>query len=345
MKPINLYLFIIMISFFSASFAQPVLTSNMIPGIGNGYIKYNVTQDTNIIDIATVGANITWNFSSLSIPVTGLSYTYTPVGGTPYEASYPYANVAALEGASTYYYYVMRDTVIELYGNADVSVGTAVYNNTAKLMTYPFTYNDFQTDNFSGTHKVNAFITGSVTGTVTATGDAYGTLILPLDTFHNVLRVKETFAFSDVVIAGTLYSSLTGYYWFSPDFKNPLLQVEKVVTTGLQSNYFKTAYVNRPYLYTGTSIKERNTTGFNFIVFPNPAGSEKRFITYILEKPSAVKISLLNMMGQELQTSSKNNAQAGKQTESIDLSGLSAGIYFIRLNVAGLSSQQKIVIQ
>ena len=51
-------------------------------------------------------------------------------------------------------------------------------------------------------------------------------------------------------------------------------------------------------------------------LFPNPANNGKQIITYVLEGTSNVKIAILNMMGQELQTSFKNQVQAGKQTES-----------------------------
>ncbi|MDV7396316.1 hypothetical protein RZS08_33285, partial [Arthrospira platensis SPKY1] len=68
------------------------------------------------------------------------------------------------------------------------------------LFEFPLHYGDQMSDDIEGTNTVFAggspFVTQR-TGTTTTEVDGYGTLITPLGTFNNVLRVKRTESISD----------------------------------------------------------------------------------------------------------------------------------------------------
>jgi hypothetical protein len=78
----------------------------------------------------------------------------------------------------------------------------------------------------------------------------------------------------------------------------------------------------------------------DFNVFPNPT-SGKVSLTINGAKEAMSQIVVINLLGQEVQTIPGNNADF----YSIDLSGMSKGIYFIKCNFASGSITRKILLQ
>jgi len=347
MKNIFGLLFLFLICVGSAS-SQPVITSAINPEVGDSYSGYSI--DTNAIDISLTGANITWDLSTFSVSPTAIStVTGQAPSSTASASSYTSSNVALSDAvASTSTYFITSSSEMDFSGVVSSS-STTVLTNPATLITFPFTYNSTVSDNLAGTQSVG-IATFNVTGTSNSIADAYGTLILPTATYNDVLRVKITQNSVSSPVGGTINTHLVTYYWYSTLYKEQLLEVDVSTTSGTglyassASSYTKKALVIASQLADVQSVKENEKNNFNAVVFPNPSINRKSTLSFSLNEASNVSISLINAIGQEKALVINKQMTSGLQNETIDLSGLSAGIYFTKLNVNGTISLKKLII-
>jgi len=87
------------------------------------------------------------------------------------------------------------------------------------------------------------------------------------------------------------------------------------------------------------------TKSFGLSLYPNPSSSETT-LRFNLQTTSAVKISLLDVLGKEVKIIANQTLAAGEQNFSVNSDeALSKGIYFVNLNVNGAIMSQKLVIK
>ena len=92
-----------------------------------------------------------------------------------------------------------------------------------------------------------------------------------------------------------------------------------------------------PCFYAGiTSVSSKN----NFNIYPSPASGEVNISINSAEE-TLNEIIVINMLGQQVKTVKGNNVDY----YSIDLSGMSKGIYFVKCNFASGSVTRKILLQ
>ena len=75
----------------------------------------------------------------------------------------------------------------------------------------------------------------------------------------------------------------------------------------------------------------------DFSIVPNPA-SERIQVNYSLNKRSAVKIEILDLLGANVMTEYSDTEDQGHHTKAFDLSSLATGSYFIRVWINGAAS-------
>ncbi|WP_172277835.1 PQQ-dependent sugar dehydrogenase [Chryseobacterium sp. LAM-KRS1] len=157
------------------------------------------------------------------------------------------------------------------------------------------------------------------------------------------------------VYRGTLYTALQGKYFFADYCSNQIgmLSSDNSITwtTSYSGNGFSTfgqdnqnglyvAGVNSGKIYkitSGTLSTQENNNLAKIKVYPNPA-SKKVFIDGIKEQKLSVEI--INSEGRLM-----NQLKIGNDN-SIDISGLSPGVYYINLKSGELKSySQKLIIQ
>ncbi len=95
-----------------------------------------------------------------------------------------------------------------------------------------------------------------------------------------------------------------------------------------------------------TSTPEFAAQVNEFLVYPNPsvsAASNATFVGFNLKKEGKVRFSVFNALGQVVEQSPNTSLPTGSHQLGIQ-SKLSAGIYFIRLDVNGASATRKLVI-
>jgi len=95
-----------------------------------------------------------------------------------------------------------------------------------------------------------------------------------------------------------------------------------------------------------------NTVGFaenkllsvnSSFIFPNPA-KNNAILEIVLQSNSNVEVSVVNLMGQVIQTSS-TSGQLGSNSISLDLNNISKGIYLVHVKIDNASSTKKLIVE
>jgi hypothetical protein len=242
------------------SIAQPVLdSSNTCPIVGDVFIVANCNGAVNI---GSAGANQTWDLSTFSA-TNSTTYACMSALGSLFPAS-----SVKLNSLTSSMYYKGHASSLEVTGIENTGAGVDyTYSNTEKLLTFPFQLGDSLTDTWA-----NSFDNGLTffrQGTSHVLADGYGTVILPLGTFSNVLRVRTVQTYTDSIPGlGIMYSYVnTMYNWYMPGQHQPIASVSSLVTNG------SSPVVYGSYLASLVTVSEDINSQFAnaTIIYPNPA--------------------------------------------------------------------------
>lgn len=315
-------------------FAQPVLTSaDLVPQAG----EVHQLHSTSYVSPGSAGANVTWDFSALSSQGVS-SVSYVAPSGTPYVSNFPGATVATDNGNGSYYYYKGSSSAFSVDG---VFAGGALisYSNDQDIYRFPLTYNSSYTDPFEAT-----FVNGGVTfhrhGTISVTGDAYGTLILPGGTIQNVLRVKIVEDYQDDYSVGGTNQSIQydseGYAWFRAGISQTLMSVSTFTSgiTNVQGASFADASIG---------FGELSNEKLSLNVFPNPA-KDNVTVEVDVDGLENVEVTLYNSMGAQVGNLLNTNLTDGSHRLPVDLSGYAKGIYHLNVKVGDRTASRTVSI-
>lgn len=335
----KLLLQVLFFLFLSTSvFAQvPILTAtNTNPQVGDTYFNHYVYVPGTFVPGPT-GANVIWDHTTIpsDTNVSGTSVFYA-ANSLPNFTSFPTANIGYLRFGTFEFYYIANSDSQSLV-KGDVH-GENLTENPKRILTFPFTFNDSFSDDFSGTSPFGG--NDSVRyGTTQVEADAYGTLLLPYGSIQGVLRVKSEASFVDSSDAGVFYRfTETDYRWYKPGIHFPILAYKKI-----ESNVLPTFIIH--YIMdqsTALSI-DPLAEDLAFSFYPNPA-VDKIHISYHLKGPAATVISLTDIMGRELITQSAQS-MPGYAQKVLDVSHLKTGTYILSLSTGNKRITRKVIIQ
>ena len=91
-------------------------------------------------------------------------------------------------------------------------------------------------------------------------------------------------------------------------------------------------------------VKENTANDIIFKAYPNPA-NENVNIHFVLTQTESYTIDVLNNLGQVVKTLNKPNLAPGMYSEVIDIKGLSAGIYTVKVNGNHAQGTQKLIVE
>ncbi len=77
--------------------------------------------------------------------------------------------------------------------------------------------------------------------------------------------------------------------------------------------------------------------------YPNPFNPSTT-IKFNLSESGNAKLTIYNLLGQEIQTIANNFKEAGTYEETINITSFSSGIYWYKLEINGLSQSKKMVL-
>ncbi len=327
----KLYLFILIAACFTFALqAQPTLDYPAnAPQIGNIF-EMQIVEAENLTP-GPDGAGVTWDFSVLTntdfMQVEAIEPSATGYGG-----DFPEANIAFDHQQGIYSFGIVNSTGFYDVGMVADTNGEALlihYTDSRQCKSYPFTYNDSFTDTYYAEFTmVKVDIT--INGTMTVTGDAYGTLIIPTGTFNNVLRIKTITTQVDSFFMGLLFLyadiiNMEDYAWYAANSKISIFNLNINDINGVIS---KSAY----YSEGGSSIEDLNQgLVSDFRVYPNPA-SDHININFELAEASDIRLSIFNQLGQQVWVMNKVYDLSGTQSENIEIGQLPRGIYYLYLS-------------
>ena len=312
--------------------AQPTLTyQENAPQIGD--VSNLQSVSSNGVSHEPVGPGVSWDFSQLNILTTGLVTVIDP-STAPAGNEFPTSNIALNMNDSIFTYCLVNETEFCYLGMQMLvaqNSSLTIYTDSRKFMEYPFTYNDIFTDTYKGIITVEmANVEVKVSAISVVTADSYGTLILPTETFHDVLRtttVDEEIdsIFYDGAFMTVMLVSRIQYLWFAPSFSTPLFSMEVSNSTGSMDTCCF-------YSITEAGIHEaENFSISNLNVYPIPA-SDHLFIEFQSSGNKAVTISIVNQVGQLVISREMPEQKPGLISENINISVLPAGIYFANIS-------------
>lgn len=144
-------------------------------------------------------------------------------------------------------------------------------------------------------------------------------------------QVLQTKYYNSSIFAGkgTSYGTVNGWTGFIPG-----------------NAYFQMQYLQCGFLLSSTNVGVKELGQSNFKLgeaYPNPTNGQTSFV-FNTRNNSDVKISIVNMVGQEVLMVANDNFAAGVNEVSADLSSLTPGVYFYTMTVDGQSQSQKLVV-
>ncbi|HET7819088.1 MAG TPA: hypothetical protein VFL70_07245, partial [Bacteroidia bacterium] len=188
MKKPLLFLSIVLTTF--SLCAQPTLTpSNSNPIIGEVVTSY----DAPYVSPGNAGANQTWDFSSLSGASAG-TYSVVSTASTPSGVNFPNSNMC-IHADTNYAYFNANSSSFQYVGLSSDTINMS-YSNPQDWLRYPMTFNSSYSDDFAVTFN-SMSVQFFRKGIAKVTADAYGTLITPVGTFNNTLRVHTILSYKD----------------------------------------------------------------------------------------------------------------------------------------------------
>lgn len=275
-------------------FSQTTLTK-----ANNDYLVGNTINSKNLIgvpDSSATGLNATFDNSALT---DGALITAQVSAPSPGElTAFPGTTVKFEDGNGNDVFYKSTAPQLEITG---ADVGGAVLNfsaDNAVFLKFPTAFGDTYTDTARG-----SFSTGTVSclfkGNITTTADASGTLILGLQNFGNILRVKTVqnynlYQSTDtnyLFAVGTLVSTFYTYYNNTnryPIFTSttstisvPLLGInqttsvavaQNITTLGTNQNAAKKSIRVYPNPVSENLFFDGDLTGYEFVKVYTPDG-------------------------------------------------------------------------
>lgn len=308
-------------------------TINNAPQIGDSF-SGKIHKVAGISE-GNAGTSQVWNINVIDSATYTLSYVAP--SSTPYSGTFTSSNLASTENNSDYTFFTTtaNDMVIDGIGSPAT---TFAYANTVKFFEFPCSYGTNFTDNFTAT-----FTSGGNTiyrsGNITFNADASGVLNTSFGSFTNVLRIKTVQNINDSmnimgnpVVTNTVS---TTYNFMDPAYKHPLFQVIYNVVTVMGNT--TTVKMVRTHDPNSNSIVEPTKENL-FSVFPNPA---KNNITVQYRNTTTAHITISDITGKVVLLHQIN----GNKPNSIDISHLDKGMYFISVSNEKENFTKKLIVE
>lgn len=364
MKTYLLLLFLLPVGF---AFSQVTITQADMPSSGESFETDNAGPVAGL-DITTTGANVTWDFSSLTLTPAD-TINFQSVGSTPLAYQFYFNNVilypnhkadvaqavddfpippqspVTITNVVNYYKRNSSEYTQTGFGANISGLPSSVrYIPTDKIYELPLSFNDSFSGPFAWDFSVPTIGFYGQNKTRTSVVDGWGTLQLPYGNSFPCLRIKQTITGIDTVFIDALGfgfafpSTQNQYKWLSPGYINPVLQINTTETFGNETpNSAVTLHLPPP------SMVHQGFTPLAGLRFQNPASSVATIeLSTLSGEP--VSIQLFDATGRLVVSQSENSVQPGENRFTLDLNGLPNGFYSLSVQQGTNRGQGKMLI-
>lgn len=334
--------------------------SNM-PG-ANDTLRYTNVAPNSVGNYTQTGTNYNWNFGSVVSTSEGLR-EFKSASATPYfifflsSGEYGEKIADTLVGGTgtisitkVYNYYKKQTSPVNAYiadGMGMTISGLPVpsyYTDKDELYNFPMTYPKYDSTTFKFSTIANSIlpITYTKAGYRTTIVDGWGTITTPYGT-ENCLRLITTQYSRDTTMVTLplpgvppikigINNFVRSYQWMTLTSKIPYFEVAGNL---IGNNFTVTQARYRGYKKEATGI-ESNEPSNSFQVYPNPVQN----LLWMKNFPAFESLEILSIDGKLVQ---KAEADVFGSQKFIDVSGLSPGIYLLKLEQGGEAGFMKFV--
>lgn len=329
----------------AATFANAQMTSSNEPTIGETSTLFVVDSfATNYA--ATTGPGVTWDYSTIA-GYNGVTQDVECLdpSADPNGANFPGATkVLSVGDIKQFFTSSASDRTSQGFYYTEATFGDIIVtyeNDPSILLTYPFAEGGATVnDNYDGSLAMtfNGFpINEALTGTINASIDGSGTLLLPNSvTLSNVIRYySEENAQTTLPLVGAVDVIKTQYEYY--DYANSNLPVFVHLTITILPQGGGTPITETSLVLSqedGIFVGVNELESFDFNVAPNPAND---IVTVFGEFDAAATAQLLDASGRVINTFAIENGQ------TIDVSNLNSGMYLLTINNAGQTTTKTVV--
>lgn len=120
--------------------------------------------------------------------------------------------------------------------------------------------------------------------------------------------------------------------------------VSNLIIIGWVSDYATGRILNANSATVTTGIHNLSGTNFNMNVTPNPITSDYGQVRVNLKKNADVVFEIIDVLGNIVRTNYQSQMSAGEYIYPVNFTGLSNGIYTVRMNASGETLTQKVVL-
>jgi hypothetical protein len=330
------FLIAVMLVLCIPAFAQIVIDQSDMPNEGDT-LRVSITNVIPI-DYTQAGQDMTWDFSGLnktgqqinsfvSMSGTPLLYWITFIPGIVSNIASPGINLPAFPGIPFSNYFTFYKKSASLFSDAGFAFqlsGIPImlkYDSADTYYDLPCTYGNTWNSHSYASFSIPgmAFLSSSITRTSQV--DGWGSLTTPFGTFQTI-RIKSEVIEHDSIFLDTsgfgfpYTRNIMEYKWLGKGQGIPLLQIREEGLT-------KTATYRDVISHTGID----EITKESFQVFPNPSSG---ICTIYLERNQFPRhVQVINAQGHIVMEEEIN--ASGVNAVLLNLSGLKAGLYIIRL--------------
>lgn len=329
----------------AASFTQAQMTTSNEPSIGESSTLFVVDSFATNYS-GTTGAGVTWDYATISgynaltQDVECLDPTADPNG-----VSFPGATkVLSVGDIKQFFTSTASERTSQGFYYTEATFGDIIVtyeNDPSILCTYPFSQGGAAvSDAYDGSLSMtfNGIpINEALTGTITASIDGEGTLLLPNSvSLSNVIRYySEENASTTLPLVGAVDVVKTQYEYY--DYANSNLPVFVHLTITILPSGGGPAITETSLVLSqedGIFVGVEELNSFDFTVAPNPASD---LVTVYGEFEASATAQLLDASGRVINTFNVTNGQA------IDVSTLNSGMYLLTINNAGQTTTKTVV--
>ncbi len=345
------FLLICSVIFTGVTFGQIIAAGDSLT-LGDSKLYFRADTTAPLYE-NVIGGNITWDYSGLTMEPGSPSETNTviAISASSYSADFPNAQYHEdfPTGIQSFFTNNGNDLEIEgfVFSNGGVDYRIVYDDDNLQLMSRPVSLNDMINDNIEGTAFApfsGSTATADITGTAVTQADGEGTLVIGNNSYPNTIRIKTVenssgTAFFQMVNVGTISVLRKNYAYYSTSTSDhfPLLTVSTISITipggaTVEQKIVWSKDDTGNYLSIGKELKQ----DLSLNLFPNPADDNLNINT----SAGTESIKVFNTIGELVKII--NNP---KSTETINVSNLSAGVYFVSATVNGQTKTDKLIIK
>lgn len=258
---------------------------------------------------------------------------------TSSSANFPGATVLSTNGGQDTAFYRVDANGVELLGIRGSLEGIAPYSDPALELKYPCTFGTTWNDAFSSTYMVSGF-TVNRAGTINGNADGYGSIQLPGQELDDILRVKVRKVQFDQSPILSAYRTFDTYYYYQSGIRYPVMKTSVdtvIIGSGSAAVTFTAEWLYGPG---EVGIGTIDASQVVFTPYPNPTTG---LLDLRVENGDVRSVEVFDGAGLLVRT--LGSRATDRSTGLLDLGGLSAGLYHVRVTgMDGRRGTQRVVL-